>query len=143
MPVEYSTLFDKFKVHELGDAEFGHRQHLQVAYEMLHKYGFLKALYLYATAISTIATNAGAPDKFNMTLTLAFLSLVAERAQAAHDFKTNKPDFESLLANNQDLFSSHILDGWYPPPRLHCKLAQKQFLMPTRTMPRWFDEHLY
>ena len=135
MSVEYSTLLEKFEAHALGDTEFGHREHLQVAYEMLHKYEFLEALYLYATAINTIATNAGAPDKFNMTLTLAFLSLVAERAQRPVNFANSEPDFELFLTNNQDLLSKHVLDGWYPPQRLQSDLARVQFLMPTQTIP--------
>ena len=125
MTIKYSRLLADFEAHDVNAAEFGHHEHLQVAFEMLHKYGFLKASFKYASAINTIATNAGAPEKFNMTITLAYLSLIAERVN-----KTNETNFDVFLANNQDLLSKQILDTWYSPERLQSQLARKQFLLP-------------
>lgn len=67
-----SELLGQFEAFAVNPAEFGHQQHLQVAYEMIQKYGFLDAFSKYAKAISMIANKAGAPKKFNMTITLAF-----------------------------------------------------------------------
>ena len=43
MTIECSELLRQFEAFEINPAEFGHRQHVQVAYEMLQKYSFLQA----------------------------------------------------------------------------------------------------
>lgn len=125
--IEYSELLARFEACEVGPGELGHRQHVQVAYEMLHKYSFLDACARYAKAINTIATNAGVPEKFNTTITLAFLSLIAERIHT-----TEKSGFEEFLAKNQDLMSKGVLGKWYSPEQLNSEFARTHFLLPSR-----------
>ncbi|MGI9271522.1 MAG: hypothetical protein ACR2QT_07100 [Woeseiaceae bacterium] len=126
MTREYSELLTQFEAFEVNAAEFGHRQHVQVAYEMLHKYAYLEACAKYANAINTIATNAGAPDKFNVTITFAFLSLIAERINST----TNWSSFEEFLAQNEDLLSRNALDKWYTSEQLQSDFARTHFLLP-------------
>lgn len=127
MTFEYSELLAEFEALEVNPAEFGHQQHVQVAYEMLHKYNFLDACAKYAKTINTIATNAGAPEKFNVTITFAFLSLIAERVH------TTKPsNFEEFSAQNEDLFSKAVLDKWYSSEQLESEFARTHFLLPVR-----------
>jgi hypothetical protein len=125
MTIEYSELLTQFEALELNPAEFDHQQHVQVAYEMLHKYSFLDASAKYAKAINTIATNAGAPEKFHLTITLAFLSLIAERIHT-----TKQSNFEEFLAENEDLLSKGVLSKWYSDEQLNSELARTHFLLP-------------
>jgi hypothetical protein len=118
-------LLTQFEALEVDPAEFGHREHLQVAFEMLHKYGYLDASSRYANAINTMATNAGAADKFNVTITFAYLSLIAERMHADPQL-----DFEAFLANNPDLMSGSALDRWYSSEELASDFARTHFLLP-------------
>ena len=127
MTIKYSELLTQFEAFEVNPAEFGHHQHIQVAYEMLHKYGFLDASAKYANAINTIATNAGAPEKFNVTITFAFLSLIAERIH-----NTKQSTFEEFLAQNEDLLSKGALDKWYSNEQLESDFARTHFLLPSR-----------
>jgi hypothetical protein len=125
MTMESSELLTKFEAFEVDPAEFGHRQHIQVAYEMLHKYSFLDASAKYANVINTIATNAGAPEKFHVTITLAFLSLIAERIH------TTKPtSFEGFLEKNDDLLSKEVLGRWYSDEDLKSDFARTHFMLP-------------
>ena len=108
MTIQYSALLTRFEAMDVNAAEFGHREHVQVAFEMLHKYSYIDACTKYANAIITIATNAGASDKFNVTITFAFLSLIAERMHG-----TSWSSFEEFLSRNGDLLSSDALERWY------------------------------
>jgi len=94
---------------------------------MLHKYEYVDACAKYAEAINTIATNAGAPEKFHVTITFAFLSLIAERIHAA-----NPSSFEEFLAQNEDLLSKGVLDKWYSSEQLETDFARTHFLLPGR-----------
>lgn len=125
MKKQYSELLVQFETFELDPANFGHRQHLQLAYEMLHKYGYVDACSRYANAINTIASRAGAPEKFNVTITFAFLSLIAERVHA-----TKASGFEEFLAKNPDLMSRNVLNRWYSNEQLGSDFARTHFLLP-------------
>jgi hypothetical protein len=125
MTIEYSDLLEQFESLEINPEEFGHRQHVQVAYEMLHKYSYLDTCTRYANNINTIATNAGAPEKFNVTITLAFLSLIAERVN-----RSTKKDFQEFLVENQDLLSKNVLGKWYSSEQLESEFARTHFLLP-------------
>jgi len=123
---ECSELLSQFEALEVNAEEFGHRQHVQVAYEMLQKYSYLKACTRYANVINTIATKAGAPEKFNVTITLAFLSLIAQRMHETGE----RSSFEEFLKKNEDLLSAKVLDRWYSSEQLQSEFARTHFLLP-------------
>ena len=125
MPRDYQEFTRQFESCEIDAASFSHVDHLGVAFEMLRKYPFLTAAAKYSECINTIATRAGAGDKFNTTITLAFLSLVAERMELARH-----EDFGEFIKQNGDLVSGNILAKWYSPCRLKSDLARTVFLMP-------------
>ncbi len=120
-----SDLTQSFEAHDIGDACFGHREHLLVAFELLGKYEFIDAASIYARGIQSMAAKAGIPDKFNLTITYAFLSLIAER-MAAHPVS----GFDAFAGQNPDLFSRDVLSKWYAPDRLNSEAARRVFLMP-------------
>lgn len=120
------TLTDKFERKDIDVHEFRHREHLETAYGLLNKYPFVEAMSKYAGAIHSMATAAGAPEKFNVTITLGFLSLIAERIDSS---KTS--DFEAFLAENADL-GKDALNRWYSSERLWSSQSRKMFLLPDR-----------
>lgn len=121
----YAALTRLFEARELDASTFGHRDHVGVAYEMLRNGDFVDVAARYADAIRFMATSAGAPDKFHVTVTIAFLGLVAERMAT-----TPHADFDEFIARNQDLLSKRVLERWYGPERLRSELARKVFLLP-------------
>lgn len=96
-----------------------------MAFEMLRRYEFLEAALYYSRALRRVCARAGRPEKFNQTLTLAFLSLIAERL-AAHP----TTDFAAFESANPDLFDSGVLARWYSPGRLAGALARRVFVLP-------------
>ncbi|MGI9482830.1 MAG: hypothetical protein ACR2OR_10795 [Hyphomicrobiales bacterium] len=125
MNKDYGKLVLSFESCDIDAAAFGHLDHIGVAYEMLRRYDFLTATVRYSECINTIATRAGAGQKFNTTITLAFLSLIAERMQTG-----GHKSFDEFMAQNQDLLSSNLLAKWYSPERMLSDLARSVFLMP-------------
>ena len=107
MSKDYVELTRSFENCDVDSSAFRHLDNIGVAYEMLCNYEFLDASVRYSKCINTIATLAGAAQKFNTTITLAFLSLSAERMQAA-DYQS----FDDFIGQSQDLLSPEILTKW-------------------------------
>ena len=110
---------------EFPPGTFNHRDHIEAAYEMLRKYPFLEATSRYASTIETMATNAGAFEKFNVTITLAFMALIAERMESG-SFES----FADFADQHPDLFAPDVLAPFYSPQRLRSPLARRIFMMP-------------
>ncbi|MFK8015481.1 MAG: hypothetical protein AB8G17_08565 [Gammaproteobacteria bacterium] len=109
-------------------AAFGHAEHVAAGYALLRRYPFEDAALRYARGIRSLARAAGAPDKFHMTVTLAFLSLIGERLTV-----TKASNFAEFAAANADLLSASCLDKWYTSARLDCPTARRTFVLPDRT----------
>ncbi len=114
-----------FEAHTIDNTTFGHAEHVQVAYDLLRKYDFIDAAAIYAKGIRTLAVKAGAPDKFNLTITYAFMSLIAERLASSQS-----STFEAFIAENPDFMAKTALSQWYPQERLNSALARRIFLLP-------------
>jgi len=123
----YAGMAERFEARTLDASRFSHVDHIGVACHMLQKYPFLDAAQKYGSALRDIATEAGVPEKFNTTLTLAFLGVLAERmADTPHD------SFKDFLEKNPDLRSRTLMDTWYSQSRIASGRARKSFLMPDR-----------
>ncbi len=122
---EVSPVTIGFEAHEVDSTSFHHADHVRVAFDLLRKYDFLDAAAIYAKGIRAIAAKAGAPRKFNLTITCAFLSVIAERLAA-------QPvcDFEAFVSHNPDLMSRNLLLRWYASERLGSDMAREIFLLP-------------
>jgi hypothetical protein len=125
----------RFLKTELDPASFRHADHVRVAFEMLRRHPFLDAAWHFAQGLRRIAAKAGRPAAYNETITLAFLSVIAERLGEA-DFD----DFASFAAANPDLMEKHLLERWYAPARLYSETARRTFLLPA-PMPRHRSPH--
>ncbi len=125
------TLLERFEQQRIEAAEFRHIDHIQAAYEMLDKYDFLDACARYASTIRTMAESVGALDKYNTTITLAFMSLIAERKSL-----TDVADVDAFIEANPDLLNRGILKSWYSDERLDSSTARRQFVLPDKVVGR-------
>ena len=105
--------------------EFHHADHVRMAFEILHRHDFFDAAKSYSSALKQIAARAGKPAAFHMTITVAFLALVAERMAETHH-----EDFLSFAAANPELLDKTVLARWYPPERLQTAIARATFILP-------------
>jgi hypothetical protein len=82
-------------------------------------------VHLFSAAVRTMAKNAGKPQAFHQTVTIAFLSLIAERMQ------TGQPaNFADFGAANPELLQKSLLSRWYRAERLASDLARHTFVLP-------------
>ena len=122
---KYADVTRQFLAHAIDNTTFHHAEHVRVAFDLLREHDFIDAASLYAKGIRTIAANAGAPQKFNLTITYSFMSLIAERMLLNPD-----SDFDSFVAANSDLMSKDLIFNWYDTERLHTDTARSIFLLP-------------
>ncbi len=127
------TLLDDFLRGKIEGRDFRHADHVRVGFELLRSHSFPEALAAYSIALKGIAARAGNPGAYHETMTVAFLSLIAEQRAAGR-----YADFESFIAGNPALMDKSILERWYAPERLRSEIARKTFVMPDgdRLWPR-------
>ncbi len=121
-------ILSQFEALQIDPGAFGHLDHVEAAFEMLQKYSFLEACTKYANIIKIMAANAGAPEKFNVTITFAFLSLIAKRIEQS----PKCANFNQFFENNPDLESIGALDQWYTKEQLQSNFARTNFLLPDK-----------
>lgn len=101
---------------------FGHAAHVGTAHAALRRWEFFEAAHRFADGLRASATAAGVPEKFNATLTLAFLSMVAERM--------GDEDSETFVAQNPDLTMEALAHIGYDAARLSHPKAREIALLP-------------
>jgi hypothetical protein len=119
------TALDRFLSGQQSNDDFRHRDHVRVAYALLGRYPFAEAAHLFARELRAIATRAGRPGAYHETITLAFLSLIAEHSNARR-FET----FDDFAHANPELLEKATLLRWYTPERLESEAARRTFLLP-------------
>jgi hypothetical protein len=109
---------ERFLHGEIAAASFPHREHVRMAFEMLRRHDFAETALRFSRALRHMAERAGKPQAFHQTLTIAFLSLIAERLEeGAWD------DFVAFARDNPDLLDKGALTRWYRPERLASERA--------------------
>lgn len=123
---DYAVMAAELAAGTLQPQGFSHRAHLGVAYEILCRHEVFEGMAIYARGLRRLTEAAGVPEKFNATVTLAFLSLAAER-MATGDYT----DTDAFLDGNADLLQPGILGRYYPAEALGSDLARRvPVLMP-------------
>lgn len=110
---------------QIGAADFPHREHVRMAFEMLRHHDFAESVLHFSRALRDMAARAGRPQAFNQTITVAFLAVIAARMPQAA-----AADFAAFAAQNPDLFDRALLHRWYRPEQLTSALARGSFLLP-------------
>ena len=124
-PNDDDAALDRFLGGMQSNENFRHRDHVRVAYGMLGRYTFAEAAYLFAWELRAIAARAGRPAAYHETITLAFLSLIAEH-RCGRRFET----FDQFADANPELLDKTTLLRWYTPERLESEAARQTFLLP-------------
>jgi hypothetical protein len=125
MPPDECAGLPEFVRGERDAADFPHREHVRMGFEMLRRHDFLTSVQHYSQALRIMTARAGHPQAFNQTLTIAFLSLIAERMQ-----QRPEADFSTLMSAFPELLDKHHLARWYSRERLQCEAARDSFLLP-------------
>jgi hypothetical protein len=116
---------ERFVRGDIAAAGFPHREHVRMAFEMLRRHDFAETTWQFSRALRSMAQRAGKPHAFHQTVTIAFLSLIAERMDGSEC-----RDFAAFERGNPDLFEKGMLERWYRPERLASESARRTFLLP-------------
>lgn len=131
MQAHYQFTDDEFekRFHQktLDPKYFTHEAHLRLAYIHIEKYGEEIAIDNLCQQIRSFATSVGEPDKFNMTLTIAAIKIVAYfmKALASRNFKQLISTEPRLKHGFSNLIKAHYSFNIFNNPD-----AKNQFLTP-------------
>lgn len=123
--IESCPDLEQFVRGELDAAAFPHREHVRMGFEMLRRHDFAETVFHFSSALQAMAERAAKPRAFHQTVTIAFLSLIAERLVSG-----DYADFDSFARANADLLDKSALSRWYPSERLATEAARRTFLLP-------------
>jgi len=129
MPLDDETYLARFQARALGPEFFDHRGHLRMAWLHLRHFREEEAATRVCEGVRDLATRFGAPEKFNYTLTEAFMRIVARRMSGEEDV-----DFEAFLQRNPDLLTDAkgIVAQHYSDECLHSPQARAAWTDPDR-----------
>jgi hypothetical protein len=129
MQPEQSALEREVAAFEDGStdlATFDHEAHVRVAFVLLQRHPFLDALKRIGDGLQRLAFRSGTPERFHVTVTVAFVSAVAE--QAARHQTTN---WFSFRATCPELLDRTHLATYYTTFELNDPIARTVFVLPS------------
>jgi hypothetical protein len=123
-------LIDRFEAGTLPNESFHHADHVRTAFLYLCRYPALKALERFSASLIGFAAAQGQRDRYNETITWAYLFLIRERMARSRRQRA-WPEF---ALKNGDLLdgSNAILKKYYREETLRSDLAKSVFLFPDR-----------
>ena len=127
----YEALLAALRTGSLDPVGFGHREHLGVAVAALRRHPFFEAMLIVANGLKSAAERAGAPEKFNATITMASMSMIAERLQVDDGAR-----IDAFIDGHPDLLSTALMHDAYPGGRLTSDLARRVGLLPVPASTR-------
>ena len=92
----------------LTRGEFGHREHLELAWSYLQIYDVAATHRAVRAAIRHLASAHGAPDKYHETITRAWVHLVV-----LHRAESEAESFDEFIAGNSGLLNRRLLEAHY------------------------------
>lgn len=103
------AVFDELMADVMSFSQaFGHRQHVHLTWLAVRRAGMPAAVALVSEGIRRTARYAGAPQKYHVTVSRAWVELVAHHA-AAHP----TPDFTAFAERNIELLDKRLLTRFY------------------------------
>lgn len=116
---------DAFIAGAIAPADFDHRAHLRAAFCLGRRRPFLEACVAMRDGLRHIAARAGKPGLYHETITVAFMSLVSQRAAERPDL-----DWPAFLDAHPGLMDRALLGRWYAADTLASAHARERFVLP-------------
>lgn len=121
---------EAFEALSLDPREFSHRGHLRLAWCYLAWLPLGEATQRCIDSIRRFATQHGQPEKFHITVTVAFMHIVRDRMRGA----TMDENFAGFCLRNPDLIKDGrtLIERYYSRSRLTDPAAKIVFLEPDK-----------
>lgn len=101
--------FDELMAEVMRSADtFGHREHVHLTWLAVRRAGMPAAVAVVSEGIRSTARYAGAPQKYHVTVSRAWVELVAH-----HVAEDPIPDFTAFAGRNPELLDKRLLTRFY------------------------------
>ena len=121
-----ATPFSDLMGEVMATAErFGHRQHVHLTWLAVRRYGTEAASAVVCNGIQQTARYAGAPQKFNVTVSRAWVELVGHHAD-----QTETAEFDNFVQQHPALLDKKLLTRFYRPSTLAGDPARTGWVEP-------------
>ena len=104
-------------------SQFGHREHLELAYTAVRRFGMPDAVDHVSTHLRQLSEYAGKPQKYHHTVSQAWVELVARHVDDA-------PTFDGVLERNPALMDKRLLMRHYRSTTLASPSARRGWCPP-------------
>ena len=122
-----TTPFQELMSQVLAESpRFGHRQHVQLTWLAVRRYGTADAIGLVSNGIQATARYAGAPQKYHATVSRAWVELVGHHATR----QPHATDFDGFAERNAALLDKRLLSRFYRSTTLAGEEAQSGWVEP-------------
>jgi hypothetical protein len=119
------ALVERFLNLKIAASDFTHDLHVAVGWALLRRMHYVEALACCTATIKAMAEREGAPQKFNTTITVAYLALID-----GHLRETPDATWPEFIAAHPKLMDKTLLARWYPAETLRSPEARATFVMP-------------
>lgn len=128
--VSDDAFVEAFETLSLDPKQFDHRGHLRLAWCYLTWLPLGEAARRCVDGIRRFATQHGQPEKFHLTMTLAFMHIVNDRMRGA----ATGENFEGFCIRNPDLIrdARALIGRYYSAKKLEDPAARMAFMEPDR-----------
>jgi hypothetical protein len=113
---------------------FGHRQHIHLTWLAVRRFGTPAAADLISDGIKRTATYAGPPQKYNATVTRAWVELVGH-----HTINSDAAMFDDFARQNAALLDKKLLTRFYRSSTLASDSARTGWVEPDVAPFPWID----
>jgi predicted nucleic acid-binding protein len=128
-----TSTFGELMTEVMSDADrFGHRQHIHLTWLAVRRYGTPAAAELISGGIKQTATYAGAPQKYNATVTGAWVELVGH-----HTLHSDADMFDDFARQNAELLDKKLLTRFYRSSTLASDSARTAWVEPDLASFPW------
>ncbi|GAA2639650.1 hypothetical protein SMC26_42295 [Actinomadura fulvescens] len=115
-----------------GRERFGHRQHIHLTWLAVRRHGPAAAVGLISAGIRQTVRYAGAPQKYNATVSRAWVELVAH-----HTAESDTCEFDVFVGQHPALLDKRLLTRFYRPATLASPRARTGWVAPDRVPFPW------
>ncbi|WP_205519088.1 hypothetical protein [Streptomyces olivoreticuli] len=130
-PADFNTLMAEVTA---ASGMFGHREHVQLTWLAVRRFGMPAAVGLVSDGIQRTARYAGAPQKYHATVSRAWVELIAHHAAEHGD-----DDFTAFADNHPVLLDKRLLTRFYRPATLAGSQARTGWVEPDLIPFPWED----
>ncbi len=131
----HAAAFDELMAEVMAAAgRFGHREHVHLTWLAVRRFGVPAAITVVSDGIQRTARYAGAPQKYHVTISRAWVELVGYHAAEHH-----ARDFTAFARRNPALLDKRLLTRFYHPATLASPQARTSWAEPDRAPFPWRD----